>query len=352
MEQKVNDNSSGSLGSKKYLLLTFDYELFLGTNSGSAEKCMIEPTRLLLEIFKKTKLKHALFFVDTTYLQKLIESKNETSQADLKTIREQLIYLIKEGHYVFPHIHPHWKDAVFNEKTNRWNLENARFYRFHFLEETERSQLFQNSINIIKDLQKEAGIAYSIDSYRAGGWCIQPFSDFKPYFEKHDIKHDFSVLKGHSNLNERNFYNFTSVPPKSIYKFTDEVVVEVKEDGRFYEFVISSIKKSSGMQKIIERIFNKYLWLTENKSMGDGYSISKPGEKGEVNDSKMEMASLELMTAMNLNKYYRFLKDENYLQIISHPKMLSKHNLKIFQRFLKSATDKYELITDYKLMLN
>ena len=52
-----NDNS--------ILLLTYDYEMYLG-KSGSIEKCLLEPTDSLLTIFKKWIFRY--FFVDTTFL--------------------------------------------------------------------------------------------------------------------------------------------------------------------------------------------------------------------------------------------------------------------------------------------
>ena len=52
---------------KKKTILTFDYELSLGNDSGTIEKCMIEPTYKILEILKRNNSK-ALFFIDSTFL--------------------------------------------------------------------------------------------------------------------------------------------------------------------------------------------------------------------------------------------------------------------------------------------
>ena len=53
---------------KKNLLITLDYELYLGELSGSVEKCILEPAEKLRVIFKENKLKKIIFFLDTTYL--------------------------------------------------------------------------------------------------------------------------------------------------------------------------------------------------------------------------------------------------------------------------------------------
>ena len=47
---------------KKSILLTFDYELFLGPSSGTAQNCIITPTEKILEVLANTKSKAIFFF--------------------------------------------------------------------------------------------------------------------------------------------------------------------------------------------------------------------------------------------------------------------------------------------------
>ena len=210
----------------KHLLLTFDYELFLGERSGSVENCMLKPTSAIIDILQRNGITKTIFFVDTAYLLKLMEGETNESSDDFRNIVSQLVELIRAGHYVFPHLHPHWKDAQYDEKNNQWKLENLESYRFHNLNENEKDILFEGSIHIIKELQNEAGIFYPIDAYRAGGWCLQPFNDFKPYFKKHGIKFDFSVLKGFSKLN--NLYIIIIQIPR-LKKFIDLMMKSKKK---------------------------------------------------------------------------------------------------------------------------
>ena len=51
---------------KKNILLTFDYELFLGSRSGTVDNCLIIPTSKILEVLKRHGAK-AVFFIDTSY---------------------------------------------------------------------------------------------------------------------------------------------------------------------------------------------------------------------------------------------------------------------------------------------
>ena len=47
----------------KNILLTFDYELFLGHISGSVNDCLILPTNKILSILSDQNIKHSMFFV-------------------------------------------------------------------------------------------------------------------------------------------------------------------------------------------------------------------------------------------------------------------------------------------------
>ena len=100
----------------KHILLTFDYEPFLGARTGSVKKCLIEPTNHLIKILDIHQAK-AVFFVDTLYIQEL-GKRNELKQ-DYLSVEAQLIDLYNNGHYIFPHIHPHWIDAIY--------LQNGQF---------------------------------------------------------------------------------------------------------------------------------------------------------------------------------------------------------------------------------
>ena len=75
---------------RKDLLLTFDYELFLGEKSGSVDRCLIEPTNELMRVFDKYRIKNAIFFVDTTHLLRLQEmsEKHNLARHDLLKIRQ------------------------------------------------------------------------------------------------------------------------------------------------------------------------------------------------------------------------------------------------------------------------
>ncbi len=343
---------------ERNVLLTFDYELYLGKRSGTAKNCILKPTALLLNIFRENNFKKAIFFVDTTYLKKLTESNEAECKEDLRLIKNQLTEVLKDGHYIFPHLHPHWRDAVYDKKLDQWRLESAEYYRLHVIPEKERDELFSFSIDLINQLKKEAGVDYPVDSYRAGGWCLQPFSELRPHFEKYGLVNDFSALRGFKMQGKNIFYDFSKIPLQNIYSFSNEVE-KTDVNGPFKEFVISTLNNSN-RNRFLNRFLHKYMWYTNRRSFGDGFS-AVDGEASVIRKiqnfdwetaDKKEMVSVELMTYFTKKAYEDFVDENDFMHFISHPKMMSKHNVDTLGQFLKYAKGRYELNTDYKKMIN
>ncbi|HEV7232540.1 MAG TPA: hypothetical protein VGO45_14480 [Bacteroidia bacterium] len=339
----------------KQLLFTFDYELFLGKRSGSARKCIIDPTDKLLTIFRNYGLK-AIFFVDTVYLLRLeeIAVSNKQASTDLELIKFQIRQITKDGHYVFPHIHPSWMDAVYLPEFNQWDLSNTDSYRFHSLNDQKQTALFDKSVEILRTILSPIGYDYKPIGYRAGGWCIQPFEDFKPHFEKHGIKYDFSVLKGDKFRSSFLFYDFSNTfSGPDIYSFSSDVTVPDSK-GNYTEFCISMIEKPSYIKNFLNRIYMKMIPNWYKSSSGNGFSAEAKNTDDSVPEKvvkKREMISMELLTRAKLDAYFGFIESNNYMHFISHPKMLSQHNLVAFKLFLSKVTVKYKLETDFRKMV-
>lgn len=348
--------AGGTRQKVKNILFTFDYELFLGTKSGTARNCIIEPTNRILKVLSKHGIEKSLFFVDTVYLMRLEEVDDEYAKEDFSLITDQLIDIVKRGHYIFPHIHPHWLDADYHKFARQWGLKNSERYRFHNISASERAVLFEVSINFIRNIQQKAGVSHNIDSYRAGGWCIQPFSDFKPYFEKHDIKFDFSVIKDFKLSSEKFYYDFKDFPGPAIYRFEDKIN-KATEDGSFTEFSVTHISLSK-FQKFVDRFYSKILYELNYLNFGDGQAIRKIEDNiladespEETNIHAMEITSLDALIFTKMQNYKNYSKKNEYVHFVSHPKMLSRHNIYCFDRYLDFMTKNFILETDYKKMV-
>lgn len=335
------------------ILFTFDYELFLGARSGTPEKCILQPTNTLLQLFSKHKIKNAVFFVDTTYLLRLthpiaIGSSNDIFKTQFEQIKTQIQKIISEGHYVFPHIHPHWLDAVLHNEKGQWSLTDYSKYRFHNINKQLQEELFDRSVKLLYDIILPVNSDYKINAYRAGGWSIQPFRDFKPLFDKHNIEHEFSVLPEFKNLSDAQYFDFSNVKSElNTYRFSEEVNI-IDEKGKYKEYVISTISLNK-KQALLNKLWLKYLWKTGNRSCGDGSSVSIKDEivRDSKEDNKTEMVSVELLNTVKMPVYKKYISEHNYMHFISHPKMLSQHNLKCFDDLLSHLNERYELNTDF-----
>ncbi len=335
---------------QKNLLFTFDYELFLGSNSGSVQKCMIKPTEILLQSLNAYGIK-GIFFVDSTYLVELEKKAQdyEKAKTDFNLIKNQLNDMILNGHYVYPHLHPHWMDATYNEASNSWSLENASNYRFESLNNEQRRLVFKSSFDCLRGMVKESNPNYRMQAYRAGGWCIQPFETFKPYFTEYGIDSDFSVLPGVSRNSNILRFDFSKIESTAFpYPFDNEVTDEVAT-GAFMEFPITSIPKSK--TSVLNKIIKKVLWRIphgENYGNGNGQNLNKPN--GEPFDGEVEMASLELFTIDKLPTYLKLLKKNDYFQFICHPKMISRHHIFVLNIYLKTISKRYKIESDWLVL--
>lgn len=338
---------------QRHLLFTFDHELFLGRRSGTVERCMERPVDRLLPIIERYGLR-ATFFVDTTFLMEL-ERRSTISvrcRADLDRIARQLRELVQRGHAVYPHIHPHWADARYDERTHQWDLRELKRYRFSALGEAERDQLFRGSVGILRHIIAPVDPHYRILAYRAGGWCIQPFAHFAPHFLRHGVERDMSVLSGmkrHSNAVD---YDFTAPLPGPVYRFSEDVM-RPDPTGPFVEVAISSLPLRRRTWTAL--LLDKVLWrIPYGRQWGDGQGVAfvdVPGADGTMGTSHREMMSVELLTATRYREYMRYIDTHPLVQFISHPKMVTRHNLQMLERLLDRSAGRYELTSDIEAFI-
>ncbi|HQN15269.1 MAG TPA: hypothetical protein PLB59_01425 [Bacteroidales bacterium] len=338
---------------KKNLLLTFDYELYLGQKSGTVDNCLIRPTKRILEILKANNAK-AVFFIDTSYLYRLEEigKTNPLATQDFNKIKEQLVLMVKEGHYLFHHIHPHWLDAQYHEDINQWSLSNTNRFAIPCLNDNEKGVLFSYSDKFLSEIIIMAGSSNKPNGYRAGGLFIEPFSCFKPYFESFNIIHDFSVSPKEKIDGDKFGYDFTKCPTDRFYSFNDDITAE-DSNGKFIEFPISSIK-IMGVTKICNSLYYRlYLKKGRDCQLGDGLSVAKVvGISMPLKPIKnyfiAELGlSIEMLNIVLLPLYKRTIKQRQYIHFLSHPKLQTVESLRMMNKLLRFCNKNFECEYDF-----
>jgi hypothetical protein len=323
------------------IFLTLDYELYFGDRHGTVEGCMLQPTRELIKIGDATGARMT-FFVDVGFLIKLDEFSSEFPQLkqEYALVAIQLRELVAKGHDVQLHIHPHWEDCVYDG--TKWNIDVTRYKLDDFSEEEIR-----RIVRSYKEKLEEIS-GQKIQSYRAGGWCLQPFSKVKQAFEENGLVLDSTVFpKGHFE-SEHYFYDFRNAPEKSRYRFDDDLCV-ANENGQFWEFPI-------GHDTIKPLFFWRlFFWgrldPKNHKPIGDGVPIPTPGWRKKVlSQTTNHCVSLDGYFATRLGKAVRKRKKETDLVIIGHPKACTWFSLKTLSKFVAKHAPAHNFITFSKVL--
>ena len=156
----------------KKIILTIDYELHLGDETGTVRECMIEPTKKLVSTIEKNGSRMTIFW-DILHYYRLLELEKlfpELKQ-DKLLIEEQILDLAQRGHDVQLHLHPHWLDATY--KNGKWNFTYGRFKLHNLSNENRNGDI--NTINgcisiskkLMEDLIRKVKPDYKVTSFRA-----------------------------------------------------------------------------------------------------------------------------------------------------------------------------------------
>jgi peptidoglycan/xylan/chitin deacetylase (PgdA/CDA1 family) len=313
----------------KKILLTFDYELYFGTNSGTQENCIIKPTEKIRKLLAKHEVK-ATFFVDAGYLLKLEQHKESCSslQRDYKSLVNQIQLLGLEGHEIQLHIHPHWEDSFYDGK--QWVMDTSR-YRLHDFSKEEVEDIVKRYKEVLTKL-----IDNKIFVFRAGGWSIQPFVHIKNALKKHHIYFDSTIYKGGEYKSQTHYFNFRNAPKSTKWHFEDDPLIE-KHQGFFTEIPISSYRLSPWF--FWKFVCFKKFGGAKHKVFGDGMAAkgSKLDQFKMLTQMTHSVVSMDgYKSSFLLKAYHKFLKDENQenFVVIGHPKSMTLYALEKIEKFI------------------
>lgn len=301
------------------IIISFDYELFFGDESGTVQKSILEPTDQILDALDAASGK-ATFFVDYLML-KFMDSENERTKSESNLIKEQLKDIVRRGHRIELHIHPHWVDAKYIN--GKWDFSDFSHYCLSSFPKEEITKMFVEGTDMLESIAREVDPNYKIIAFRAGGWAILPFSDMEDGFRKAGIKVDSSVCHGKIIHAYGYDLNFTDVPKEGIYRFSKDVKCK-DDDGEFIESQICSFKHNA---------FTTLLNIYHHKKHSELYKKLTDGTHNRKNDIKTPAKAmsrwevLHQVQGFGLGGIFSFLLNyeisrsrQDYVVIISHPK--------------------------------
>lgn len=319
--------------------ITLDYELGMGSYTGTPEKCLIEPMTHLIEMADKYGVKMNVF-VDAAYLLQLKKLKDQYPQLqkDYDTVTNHIKLLDKQGHAIQLHLHPQWCYSEYNG--TQWNLDMDH-YKLSDMPIENQKNLIIEGVALLNGL-----VSKSVAAFRAGGYSAENFPELYDTFLSVGIYVDSSVFRGNQSKGRFNTYDYRRVPLKTSWRF---YMNHKKEDdkGQMIEYPISTIVVQS-VRYLINK-HNKHHEYDEiidsRVKWGDGEPIGAPTGKIKLAIRKIEMllgnkairASIE--ESVNLEKVYNYSKKHYQGQdfvIIGHPKAISPYNIAVLEKFIQN----------------
>jgi peptidoglycan/xylan/chitin deacetylase (PgdA/CDA1 family) len=322
------------------IVLSFDYELFFGTDAGSVYKCMLEPTDRLLDLAERFQIP-MVFFVDAGFLVKLDDCRAAFPELekDAQAIHDQLKRMISLGCAVELHVHPHWEKSSY--QNGKWKVQTDGFYKLTDFSKEEAASIIRRYSDT---LTHWTGQRQKV--FRAGGWCIQPVDHISEVLADVGIKVDSSVFPGGRFESLHYDFDFTDIAPYSrTYSFTSNVCIP-EETGAFTEVPISSWRFSPLFywRLYISGRMNK----ARHRMWGDGNFLAQPGRKKSVlmNFTWNHVSCDGFYAGMLLRQadFYRSL-DQVPFVVIGHPKGLSVYALEKLEEFIRLTYKNDEFTT-------
>ncbi|HYC36434.1 MAG TPA: hypothetical protein VEC19_08425 [Usitatibacter sp.] len=311
-------------------LLTLDYEVFFGRESGSVRRSVIEPTEALLRIAGKHGAR-LVFFVDAGFLLRLRSDMGASARLryDHADLCRQLEAIARAGHELQLHIHPHWETTRWNEQRG-WESDLTHFA----LQSFPASEIGRIVRTYAAALREIAG-PDSAYAYRAGGWVIQPFAPIREALLANEVTIDSTVFAGGVRAGSVQPYDFRGAPAKSRWRFDRDPLREVA-DGPFLEVPISS--RRLGPHFFWRMALAKKAGGARHRAFGDGRAVAMDG--GDL-ASKLLLPSTSVVSLDGYKaSFLRTAFDEHHARgagdfvAIGHPKALTPYSLARLEELL------------------
>jgi len=263
----------------KDVILTFDYELFFGENSGTLYRSVLYPTSMILEALKTVNGK-AVFFVDYLMLKRLLNENRDTKlQAEI--VIDQLMKIVRQGSLIELHLHPHWLDAIY-KGNGFWDFSDFSHYSLSSLPEDTVTELFDEGTEFLTNIAKAVSYNYRVKAFRAGGWSIEPFSHLRKGLVKSGVYIDSSVIPG--MIIRKDYYevDFSKAPDLDYYFFSD-CINDSSPNGEFCEVPITTYRLSK--VRSIETRVDKCIHQSRYRRLTDGTHYVR--EKNNANSRRI-----------------------------------------------------------------
>lgn len=310
------------------LVVSQDYELFF-QRSGSIEKCLIEPCDVLLKFAEKSGVR-ITFFVDAGMLCRMQElaSAHPALGKDLSRVRQHIESLSAAGHEIGLHIHPHWEETGWRD--GAWDFADTR-YQLNEFSNDEVGDIVLRYTGALNELCDG-----SVRTYRAGGFCVEPFTRYGDLLKQAGITIDSSVVPGALLKDDDKGFDFSHAPDSGWWTFSDSPLNPCP-NGQFLEIPITP--QVLPFRHYWGRALDRALRRQPAAVLGDG--VSKALGKREIarrlaGAGRTSELSMDAPKARQLNSMRTWRQHRDVWHVMGHPKLLGRPSLAALEEFILS----------------
>lgn len=338
-----------------HLLVSFDYEIFLGRNFASPEEVLFRPTRELFELLERIEVP-ATFFADVCS----VWAHEKYGRRDyVDGFEQQLKEATQRGHDVELHLHPHWLGST--HQNGSWQVSTERMYlaELGFDDGPDAAPaVIRRGKNYLEVLLSSIDPAYRCLAFRAAGLALQPEEGrLVRALVENGIAIDSSIVKGVRMKMDTVALDYRHMPPSANWYIAPGGMLSRPEKSGLFEVPIATfqVEPSFRLRFLLRRA------AALRKMRGTGISRAK---------TQSRFANLRTLALGNLRYLYgspwfifscdtkgfdldmllagfedyvsRHRRDDLiFVSMINHPKLMFREQMHLLESLVRELKKRY-----------
>ena len=336
-----------------HLIFSVDYELF-GNGSGCIEHCVLNPAEVMMRVAEK-------YHLPVTFFVEALEFMSVEQHLGDYRVAGQMKKALERGHDVQLHLHPQWDNAQLDSMRQSWNL-NMDNWRIGDLAPDRISRLLGDGKQWIESVAGSNKPGFKVNTFRAGGWCIQPSSAVIQALGDLDFDIDSTVAPGQWRSGKGEWSNFRNAPKMPYWLTKDDVLTP--GNAGIYEVPITTggvnYIKSFGNLFRVRRTGSSALapgcsgsYIGANSSLQK--LVAKTARFAQLGSGMLDISTQPFSVLVDITRQWqnKYEGSVPVLPIVSiaHTKNFSQNSEKVLRDYLCWAQDQGMVFSSYNQWL-
>lgn len=337
---------------KLVLYLTFDHELPLGGVKTSFEKALFAPTERVMLLAEELKVPITLFSDVLCALRFAQWDKEDFYDPYIRQIQD----VVKRGHDVQLHLHPHWLTSRYENGTfyPSGDFALGDFATKNYPDNIEG--IIEKGVAFLNKHCRKAKPDYVCTAYRGGGFNLAPNTpEVLSALYKNGILTDSSIPKGYYFRSALSEVDYSHMPPqpnwflgtdgnlqKDAGKGLFEIPVAAKPKGLF------EMPTSFKMKHCAHRAPEDHgRQIHEGNPAGYVYKIRQLFSSRMIAFDNYTFSAENVINILhyNVKRYKRY--PVVHLALIGHPKTMGNYSLGLMKSFVEEVRSKYGSLIEF-----